>query len=229
MLNEGTTALPYEPYFEGLRNAAVTELVSEGADNTVIDTLPIPEELRTFLADKGYGRGVEGYPNYIDFDRKVFRQNSGTYIASGTETAQARGQNAAGNYVYSVSSMFEYLYVAQTPMLCDKYTYKGKAGGASAVLSFTDSAESYYVYYNANSKNFYCYFVSSASTVEEFLAELKGTRIDYALAEPIEIDISAYLGNDNFIEVEGGGTITMVNEYEYDIPSTINYITKVGT
>lgn len=32
MLNEGATALPYEPYFEGLRSAPVTEVVSMGAN-----------------------------------------------------------------------------------------------------------------------------------------------------------------------------------------------------
>ena len=32
MFNEGDTALPYEPYFEGLRDTAVSELVSEGAN-----------------------------------------------------------------------------------------------------------------------------------------------------------------------------------------------------
>ena len=39
MLNEGSTALPYEPYFEGLRSAPVSELVSEGAN-----IIPFPYE-----------------------------------------------------------------------------------------------------------------------------------------------------------------------------------------
>lgn len=32
MLNEGSTALPYEPYFEGLRDTKVTEIVSKGVN-----------------------------------------------------------------------------------------------------------------------------------------------------------------------------------------------------
>ena len=48
-----------------------------------------------------------------------------------------------------------------------------------------------------------------------------------AYEEPRETDISAYL-TDNFIKVEGGGEIVFENDYEYDAPSTINYITKVG-
>jgi hypothetical protein len=60
----------------------------------------------------------------------------------------------------------------------------------------------------------------------ELYANGKPLIIEYALAEPIETDISTYLGNDNFIAVEGGGSIKAVNEYEYDAPSTINYLTK---
>jgi hypothetical protein len=45
----------------------------------------------------------------------------------------------------------------------------------------------------------------------------------YALAEPIEEDISAYLFDESLI-VEGGGTITAVNEYSQDLPTEITYL-----
>ena len=48
------------------------------------------------------------------------------------------------------------------------------------------------------------------------------------LAEPIETDISAYLKEDNLIEVEGGGTITAVNEHGLATPSKIQFVSKVG-
>lgn len=48
MLNEGSTALPYEPYFEGLRSAPVTEVESVGA------RLEIPEAVQAL---DGYGEG----------------------------------------------------------------------------------------------------------------------------------------------------------------------------
>ena len=44
---------------------------------------------------------------------------------------------------------------------------------------------------------------------------------------PIETPISAYLTDDNFIEVEAGGGIKAVNEYKYGAPSTIEYQTEV--
>jgi hypothetical protein len=45
----------------------------------------------------------------------------------------------------------------------------------------------------------------------------------YELAEPIVTDISAYFTEDNLIPVEGGGTITAVNEHGLAAPTTIVY------
>jgi hypothetical protein len=36
-------------------------------------------------------------------------------------------------------------------------------------------------------------------------------------------DISHLLPEDNLLGVEGGGTITMQNEYGYDVPAKITY------
>lgn len=46
----------------------------------------------------------------------------------------------------------------------------------------------------------------------------------YALAEPIETDITDLMTIDNHIAVEGGGPIEFNNEYGYDIPNEINYL-----
>lgn len=43
-----------------------------------------------------------------------------------------------------------------------------------------------------------------------------------------EIDLSAILIGDNYIEVEGSGTITAVNDYNYAVPTTIDYVTDIG-
>jgi hypothetical protein len=51
----------------------------------------------------------------------------------------------------------------------------------------------------------------------------------YALAEPIETDITDLFADENFIEVEGGGTIRAVNEYNNAVPTTITYLTKEGS
>ena len=46
----------------------------------------------------------------------------------------------------------------------------------------------------------------------------------YALAEPIETDITNLMTVDNAIIVEGGGTVEFINEYDYDTPSETTYI-----
>ena len=59
-----------------------------------------------------------------------------------------------------------------------------------------------------------------------FKNAMKGKRLIYELATPVETDISVYFGDDNLIGVEAGGTLTMVNEYGYDVPSVIEYTVK---
>lgn len=61
---------------------------------------------------------------------------------------------------------------------------------------------------------------------ETFKAAMQGVMLLYELATPVETDVSDYFGEDNLIGVEGGGTVTMVNEYEYDVPSVIEYTVK---
>lgn len=341
MLNEGDTALPYEPYFEGLRDTAVTELKSEGAnlikppnektftengviftvqdDGTVIvngtatattnfrfdtkggriflekgktyilsgapegdsattyrlivqdisynqnfsngtpsvaqytqyyafirvyagytannlifkpmlnegstpapykpyraeaiDTLPIPEEIQA-LDGYGIGKSETEY-NYLDFENNVFKQDYGKVRLLST----LGGYNADNNWYYiGVSS----LGIAPTSrnMLCnllpsvDIVAY-AEADGIYVNPSFT--------HITLRKSDF-----TTQAEYRQWLADNEVYIIE-KLATPIETDISAYLGNDNFIAVEGGGSITAVNEYEYDAPSTINYIAKVGT
>jgi hypothetical protein len=50
--------------------------------------------------------------------------------------------------------------------------------------------------------------------------------IVYPLAEPIVTDISSLLPSDNMIPVEGGGTITAVNENAFAVPTEITYQLK---
>ena len=71
------------------------------------------------------------------------------------------------------------------------------------------------------------YNTSDVSLWKAHLADLyaKGTPLEaiYVLGEPIEVDISAYLTDESLI-VEGGGTITAVNEHSQDLPTEITYL-----
>ena len=60
---------------------------------------------------------------------------------------------------------------------------------------------------------------------------MHGKTMLYARKDPVVTDLPTVLGDDNFIQVEGGGTIIAINENNYDIPYTINYYTanKIDT
>lgn len=69
-----------------------------------------------------------------------------------------------------------------------------------------------------------------ASTVEEWKAQLAAWAAEgnpltvyYELAEPIVTNVTRLFDWDNLIAVEGGGTITAVNEHNLAAPSTIVY------
>ena len=131
MLNKGSTALPYEPYFEGLRSAPVTAIESVGANLT--STLPIPEAVQSL---DGYG---EGNPDNTTEYNSIEWDENGVYC-------RKRGKNTNGAWV--------------------------------------------------------------------------------PLESPETTDISDIITLDNLFAVEGGGTVTMVNEHGYAVPSTITYQLK---
>ena len=58
---------------------------------------------------------------------------------------------------------------------------------------------------------------------------MSGVILYYALATPEITDISDILPEDNLLGVEGGGSITMQNEYGYDVPATVTYQVEEAT
>lgn len=211
MLNRGETVLPFSPA------------------GKIVDTFPISAELRAFLEQYGYGRGVEGYPNYIDFERKVFVQNTCRVVLDGisanrkvTTMGIAQGYNFASLQYLPYSAVQENdLY---TQGVCTHFKVKFKAAAGYCYIAGVNHTQ--LLMYNTDQT------LTTVDAWNEWLKEQYDSgnpvTIEYAMAEPIEIDISAYLTDDNFIAVEGGGTIKTVNEHEQDAPSTINYIEKVG-
>jgi hypothetical protein len=61
----------------------------------------------------------------------------------------------------------------------------------------------------------------------QFKNSLSGIYLYFELRTPVQTDISAYLTNDNFIEVEAGGSITANNTYNQAVPSEITYLVEV--
>ena len=192
------------------------------------ESIPIPEAIKSL---DGYGLGVNSeYYNYIDFDRKVFVQNVYRKVFDGTETwiiGTTSKTSTEGKYqiIYTISDTnvgVDLGFTDKSPIVCNSYI-TGNANDVYYCEKDTCSISS------GTSVQFYdeAYNTSDISLWKAHIAERYANgnplTIVYALVEPIETDISAYL-TDEYIEVEGGGTITVVNEYGLDAPTNISYL-----
>lgn len=200
----GQTLLPYKPYVGKL------------------DKIEIPEAVRNL---EGYGQGVEGYPNTIEWrdGRCYFVQRAKRYAFDGTERWYAGLANASDAYRMFTSVNDALLTFASNmlaPSICNYYksvsldeTYKRYNG-----VGYRDST---FFFYDER------YNTSDTSLWKSYIAELYASgnplTIECALVEPIETDITDLM-RDNFITVEGDGTLTAINEYEYDVPTSATYL-----
>lgn len=201
MMNRGTTAQPYKPYVG------------------TIDTLAIPGAVQIL---DGYGEGIDDtYYNYIDFERKVFVQRVKTLLLEGTETWVV---------ATTVSSNAKRMRLT----LADKPYFKGVTAVSNLICNHyeTGTAENTYDLKRtiANDANYIFIYDEDYQDYPSWKAHLKELYdagnplvVTYALAEPIVTDISEYL-TDEFIKVEGGGTIAAINSEEKDVPIAINYL-----
>jgi hypothetical protein len=217
MLNYGTEAAPFKPY-----------------KGDALGTLAIPEAVQSL---EGYGRGVnETYRNSIEWrdGRCYFIKRTARKIFDGTEMWGAYApegwaeNNANGKYCYYVT-FDESKRVGFQTSVCNMFNNADCAWDETTTKCVVGN-------YSDHSRLTNCYFVTTHPTIAEWrahLAELYASGnplvIEYALAEPIETDITDILKDSNIIKVEGGGTITAHNEYENGAPSTIKYTAKVGS
>lgn len=213
MLNEGSTALPYEPYFEGIRDSAVTSVVSKDSNNTTIDTLTIPTAIQNLT---GYGWGInDTCYNYIDFERKVFVQKVGRARVSDLswvfDTSTHRANAVANDMQVATTRTLELLLSG----------YDSIHNGETYEASWDKVIYSTYpnTIYVTN---------KSYSSLEQFLTNEGNKYIYYPLATPVETDISAYLTTDT-IDVEGGGSIEFTNTYSQAVPNEIAYLFNAVT
>ena len=206
MLNKGDTALPYRPYFKS--------------------TFPISEAVQSL---EGYGQGVnaECY-NKIVLDpangAKKFVRRTKRIVFDGTTTKFAGKAGAFNGYHIRLEDIKHHNNNYLVPEILCSHADAVKASEVNerkdGIAQITD----------------YVYFILNVDTVEDanqYLADqyAAGTpvTVEYVLAEPIETDIGEYVSDDNFIGVEGGGTITAVNEYSFDVPLTVEYMLKEAT
>ena len=167
-------------------------------------TYPVPEAVKAL---DGYGAGLnESVYNYVDFDNKQFVKR-----VEAVDMATLSWYYPSATQFYSVStSVADKIRIDYNnpPMLSEDYDIVGWSGAEKLVNVITMNSQGYIRVYT------------------ETQNEKPTGMLYYELAEPIVTDISDILPDGNYIEVEGGGTVTMVNEHQMDVPSEITYQVK---
>ena len=196
-IEHGNTATEYKPYTES--------------------SLPIPSAVQAL---DGYGLGVdEEYNNHIDWAEKKYYKCVDVLAFDGTEA-----------WLTHIADNLNQFYV-EIPNFKGKTSADGvkTANNRYRDISITDRYGNFETLYSTASG--IAINTNLVATVGEFKAQLaqwhaegKPLTVACALATPDEpTDISHLLPEDNFIRVEGGGTITAVNEYGLDVPTEIIY------
>lgn len=188
----------------------------------VRNTLPIPEAVKAL---DGYGWGInESVYNYIDWEKKQFVKRVEKIVLDGSSDEDWKVQQYSNLTAYLDDNRFG-LIPHGTPnhIVCDSFKVlpiissqpNGTVG--VSVEGLNNFADSFFFGISG--------IASNANEWISYLAENPVTII-YELSNPIITDISDILSDDNFIGVEGNGTITMVNEHKFAVPSSITYQVK---
>jgi hypothetical protein len=201
MFNEGSTALPHEPYFEGLRDVKVSEIRCEDS------RLLIPAEIQAL---DGYGEGVNAdCYNYIDFEKKQFVKKAGKVNLSSLSWGSLTSD---GSSYWWKTTIHDIKYTSSNTeignALAQNYSIR-QGNGMSASLIGELAIDTDGVSVNTGSAT-----------------DKPQGMLYYELATPEVTDISHILSDDNMIEVEGGGTVTFENEHQFAVPSSITYMLK---
>ena len=181
-----------------------------------MSVLIIPDEVKSL---DGYGWGLnESVYNYIDWEKKQFvKRVDGVDVGSLEWKYDSGGSlfynESLGSQISPVTAFEEANILTHKYNTCSNrqlandgkdfavsfYKFSDRAGGS---LKIRDT---------------------NYSSVDSFKAAMSGVMLYYELAEPIIADVSHLLHSDNLILVESNGTVTMLNEYGYAVPSEITY------
>ena len=206
----------YIPYEEHLVPTAVTEIVSKGANEDVIDTITLPDAVKN---DVSWGNGfsytrdkvTSFVSNEYDFTEKKYTQ----YIPEKVILDGTTGHRFVGNSAVGMPRFY--------------FPLQGKCKDFASVIA-TNFKTNYAnavgnVYLVAN--NAYFFLPSNITTLTQANEWLKENPIElvYALAEPTVTTIDD--APDKYINVEGGGEIVLKNNAEAAVPSTITFIRRI--
>lgn len=185
-------------------------------------TLPIPAEVQAL---EGYGLGISAdCHNRIVWDVKngvkQYRQEVRKIRLDGSETWN---KSTASNIFQAGCPLSKIAGDTKTlrPIISNGYGFSDWYNpDASVKPYFRIVPNGDRLWLEATLEQF-----ASADALKAYLAE-NPVEIVYPLAEAEVTDLTDVLLDDNFIAVEGGGTVTAVNANAFDVPTTIEYRVK---
>ena len=170
---------------------------------------PIPADIQALT---GYGWSAGSVYNEVDFENKKFIQRVDR-VDMGSLSWQY-DTNPVAYFKVTVSAMKS----GTTNTVCASYLNSGVTSGISNVPDKETMV--YQTQFRVRD--------SSYTDATTFKNSLNGQYLYYELQTPIETDISAYITDDNLIEVEAGGSLSFPNsngdDYRIDVPSAETYM-----
>jgi hypothetical protein len=204
------------------------ETATEYKPFEVLDTFAIPTSI---VNREDWGRGVsEAYHTDIEYrdGRWYYIKRTKRLVCNGTE-----GWMLGGTSDYPTLCRVELYYtdvlnVSTSDNAIKSNLYPSRTSGDTYRKNIGISTSSQYIQIYDTEYN-----TDNIGLWKSHLADLYASGnpliIEYALAEPIEEDITDLIKGSKFLKTEGGGSIIAHNEYEQNAPSTIKYTVKVGS
>ena len=200
---------------------------------------PIPASIQAL---EGYGWSADIVPNgtgtyipcynYVDYENKKFVQKVFRHTFNGQtdDVINIVSLTTSASNITFLSFRVKSAYVHKTGNNGDNYNIVADRFQRRSFenISYGTYNNCYAIQGNWNVA--FALRIEGYTTLEEYQTYLSNNplTLQWELATPIEVDISAYLTDDNLIEVEPNGTLTFPNsngdDYRIPVPSAETYM-----
>jgi len=176
-------------------------------------TLKIPKIIQNL---NGYGLDIPGtdYCNYVDFKNKKFGRLAREKVFDGTENFIRLGTK---QYAITLTDCLNAPY-SNNVGICSHFDYTTDAY-SGAVQGFVINNQTLIFCYRELEEDDVTLFKNK---VAEWYENGNPVKLVYPLATPETVDISEYLPVTS-VGIEQGGTMTLVNEFDYDVESEVTF------
>ena len=222
--DRATTTLYYEEcgIFEGV-------LTAEDFKPYFKNTFPIPESLQAL---DGYGWGVNGTYNnhfaYEDDARVTWNKPIVKKVIDGSEVWTANGTGESKYFRTEIGALGT---IVDNIAVSNRYDQTAIAAGSTAIgLTAVNSAGFNVAQVSVRPEGVADMTVADfKAMLAEWYAAGNPLTVYCAVTTPVVTDITDLISPDNYVKVEGGGTLTFVNENALAPASTVEYLLKEAT